>query len=89
MNYRFKLGQKARDIVTGIEGIIVGRSEWITGCTTYGIVPKAEDGKRKDAEWFDEMRLELIDSESIFDKRKEQPDRTTGGLQPVPKQYSM
>lgn len=68
MNYRFELGQKAKDIITGIEGIIISRSEWLTGCNTYGIV-QTKAGKTADAEWFDEMRLELIDAQSVFDKR--------------------
>ena len=54
------LGVFARDKVTGIEGIVTGRSEYIYGCTQYCIVPKAVDNKRMDGEWFDEGRIKVI-----------------------------
>ena len=82
------LGMTAKDIVTGIEGIIIGKSSWITGCDTYGIKqPAKKDGTQIDIHWVDEARVEILDSESIFDKTKKQPDRSTGGPTPMPKQY--
>lgn len=51
----FELGVKAKDKITGFEGIIIGRAEHITGCNTYGLKPKKDkDGKMQDAEWVDE-----------------------------------
>lgn len=56
-----KLGDKVRDVITGFEGIAIGKSEWLCGCTTYGITPqKLKDGKIIDTEWFDEGRIEVI-----------------------------
>jgi hypothetical protein len=56
-----ELGLKAKDKITGIEGIIVGRCEHLFGCNTYGIAPqKTKEGKRLDTEWFDEGRIEII-----------------------------
>ena len=56
-----KLGQKAKDIVTGFEGIIVGKADYLYGCSQYGIVPKLDkDGKKGDTEWFDEGRIRII-----------------------------
>ena len=82
-----KLGQRARDIVTGIEGIIIGISSWLTGCNTCGIKPPVrKDGTNPDVTWVDEMRVEVLDSVSIFDKRT-QPDLETGGPAPTPQQY--
>jgi hypothetical protein len=54
------LGQKARDKVTGFEGIITGRAQYLYGCDQYCIVPPAKDGKIGSAEWFDEGRIEVV-----------------------------
>lgn len=53
------LGQKAKDKVTGFEGIIIGRIEYLFGCTQYGLCPPANDGKTNDTQWFDEGRIEI------------------------------
>ena len=51
----FELGVKAKDKLTGFEGIIIGRADHITGCNTYGLKGKLDkDGKPQEAEWFDE-----------------------------------
>jgi len=54
------LGKKAKDKVTGFEGIIVGRIEYLFGCNQYGIAPEAKDGKVNDTHWFDEGRIEVL-----------------------------
>lgn len=55
-----RLGQKARDKVTGVEGIITGRIQYLYGCDQYCIVPPAKDGKVISGEWFDEGRVQVI-----------------------------
>jgi len=56
----FELGQKAKDKITGFEGIITGRCEHITGCNTYGLKSKIDkEGKTNDAEWVDEGMIEI------------------------------
>ena len=55
-----ELGQKAKDKITGFEGIIIGRAQWMFGCDQYCIVPEAKDGEIKDSHWFDEGRIEII-----------------------------
>lgn len=54
-----KLGVKARDKITGFEGIIIGRAQYITGCDQYVIAPKAKKGRCESAQWFDEGRVEV------------------------------
>lgn len=56
-NHMITLGQKAKDKVTGFEGIIIGRIQYLTGCDQYGMAPPAKDGKTNDTQWFDEGRL--------------------------------
>ena len=55
-----ELGKKAKDIVTGFEGILVGKASYIYGCDQYCVVPPAKDGKLEDSKWFDDGRLRII-----------------------------
>lgn len=55
-----ELGQKARDKVTGFEGILIGRCQYLTGCDQYGLAPPAKDGKIEGTQWFDEGRVEVV-----------------------------
>ena len=60
MPFHIPLGARVRDALSGFEGIAYGRIEYVTGCTQYQVVPPVDkDGKRRDAEWFDEARLEI------------------------------
>jgi len=53
------LGKKAKDKVTGFEGIIIGMTVYLFGCNVYGLAPKAKDGKVGETLWFDEGRIEI------------------------------
>lgn len=55
-----ELGKKGRDKITGFEGIITGRCQYLTGCDQYSLVPPVRDGKIEGAQWFDEGRIEII-----------------------------
>jgi hypothetical protein len=68
------LGKKARDKITGFEGIVIGRIQYLTGCDQYGIVPPMKDGKPSSAEWFDEGRIEVI-GEGITPESVQAPQR--------------
>jgi hypothetical protein len=54
-----QLGSAARDKITGFEGILTARAEYLYGCNQFCIVPAARDGKCGDAQWFDEGRVEV------------------------------
>jgi hypothetical protein len=61
MAFKFELGQKVKEKVTGYEGIIVTRSEHLYGCMVYAVKSeKLHDGKPIDSQWFDEGSLEVI-----------------------------
>ncbi len=56
--FAHELGGTATDQITGFVGMIVGRSEWTTGCRTYCLCPKlAKDGSYRESQWFDEERI--------------------------------
>lgn len=63
---------KAKDKITGFEGIVTGHADYITGCDQYILQPPSKDGEFKEARWFDENRIEILNSEeSILSKKKE------------------
>lgn len=57
MEHNFKLGQRLRDRVTGIEGIATSKVEYLNGCVQYCIQPEAKDNKNVDHEYFDIQQL--------------------------------
>lgn len=63
---KFVLGQRVRDVVTGFEGIAIGRVVYINGCHQYLVKPRCEvkkDEPMKQPEgWYiDDQSLELVD----------------------------
>ena len=61
MAFRFELGSKVRDRVTGFEGIVTGRYEFLYGCRRYGVQSRElKDGKPIDSVGFDEDALEVV-----------------------------
>ena len=57
-----RLGFKAKDKITGFEGILIGKASYLYGCDQYAITPPVRDGKTVDTQWFDEGRVEIIGS---------------------------
>lgn len=61
-----KLGSKVRDVVTGFEGVATGRAEYLTGCVQICVSPPVDgEGKLRDANWFDEDRLQMQDAPAV------------------------
>ena len=54
-----ELGKKGRDKITGFEGIITGRAQYLYGCDQYCLVPPSKEGTIKESHWFDEGRIEI------------------------------
>jgi hypothetical protein len=66
-----RLGKLGKDKITGFEGIIVGKIEYLFGCDHLGLAPRTfnkEGGKRPDTEWFDDGRIEIIGDGIIAEK---------------------
>lgn len=56
-----KLGDKIKDLVTGLEGIATGRLEYLNGCVQWLIMPPLDkDGKYQDVQWIDQSQLKVI-----------------------------
>jgi len=55
------LGTRAVDKITGFEGILTARCEFLTGCNRYCIQPtELKDGKPIESIYFDEAQIEVI-----------------------------
>lgn len=71
---RFSIGDKVKDKITGFEGIVVVRSQWLNNCNTYGVQPTTlKDGAPQERQSFDEPQLELVERGAF------KPQQTTGG----------
>lgn len=69
------LGDKVKDKVTGLVGIVIGRTEFLYGCTRVGIQSEVgKDGKVPEAHWFDEPQLTLIKAKVVEPATKKQRD---------------
>lgn len=73
-----KTGSKARDTVSGFEGLVVARTEWLHGCARITIQPQklTADGKPIEAHTFDELQCETVEEPKIA------PKRNKGGPRP-------
>lgn len=62
VSFKFELGDRLRDRVSGYEGICDMRGECLNGCLRYSLqAGLKEDGSMKEGYWIDEGQLEKID----------------------------
>lgn len=82
---KIALGDKAKDSVTGFEGIAVARTEWLNGCIRVTLQSDSLDkeGKPRDGQTFDEPQLVVIKAGKV----KCGP-RDTGGPAITPRQHA-
>lgn len=66
-DFKFELGIKVKDIITGFPGVIMGRADYLTGCNQYAVSPTDlnKEGKCRYWEWFDENRLKVVPGKKI------------------------
>lgn len=80
MSFRYELGVTARDVVTGYEGVITSRCDYITGCKQYVLNAKGlHEGKPICGQWFDEDRLEVDDTVQPLRLGLDEPRRAAVG----------
>src|SRR5690349_18275694 len=83
-----KLGQRGRDVVTGVAGMLTARWQSLTGCDRFAIQPPAkDDGRIPPAEYFEHTRITLLDDGALAfppnaerDRRKPAGDRKSTRL---------
>lgn len=73
------IGKLVKDKVTGLTGIVTGRTTWLNGCARVIVQSRdLHDGKPIEAQWFDEPQVEII-GEGV-----ERGPVDTGGPKPDP-----
>lgn len=74
MGNAVELGVTAKDVVTGMEGVVTGKASYLTGCRQFLLSPKvSEAGESRDGHWFDEQRLEVLDVAKLELDNEETP----------------
>lgn len=59
--FKFNLGDELKDLVTGVIGVVVARTEWLNGCRRYTLDrPKNKEGVVPDAISVDEQQTILV-----------------------------
>lgn len=77
---RIALGDKAKDSITGFQGIVIAITDWLSGCRRILIQPeKLIEGKVVEAMPFDEPQVVLIKAGAV----PEGP-HVKGGPRPAP-----
>lgn len=76
MTMRVNLGDRGRDVLTGIEGVVFGIASYVTGCDQIalqrlGTVP---DGTKLPLHWCDEPVVEVLETGAV-----KLPGDTSGG----------
>ena len=80
--FKFELGVILKDIVTGFEGVAMGRTQYFTGCNHYGLSSQilSKEGKPNEWEWFDESRMQA--TEKTMAVSFQESSRPTSGPHP-------
>ena len=77
-----KLGDKVKDRVTGLEGIVVARTDWLNGCIRMVVQPQElKDGEPVKSSSFDIEELIVIQADALNPKPQER--RTNGPMPPA------
>ncbi len=58
-DFEFSLGQKVKDRWSPFRGVVLARTQYMTGCNTYGVFDGKldKDGKPHEWKWYDEPGL--------------------------------
>jgi hypothetical protein len=78
--FKIDLGSTVKDKISGYQGLVIGRAEWLYGCRTYTVKSQTltKEGKPTDSIACDEDQLLVIKAV------KQEPVKSTGGPRDVP-----
>lgn len=63
-----QLGDVVRDKITGLQGVAIGITHWLSQCTQVIVKPQElHEGKTVDASWFDITHLEIVEAGKYAD----------------------
>lgn len=71
---KINLGDKVKDAVSGLTGVVTSHTRWLTGCDSYGVTPQElKDGKPVDASHIDGSRLTVLKA-ALIKLKDNRPD---------------
>lgn len=80
MEWSINLGDLVKDRITGLQGIVVARTEWLNGCRRVNVQPRElKDGKPVECCSFDIEELQVLETNVLAPKPEE---RITNGPMP-------
>jgi hypothetical protein len=60
------LGDKVKDTITGLEGVVLARAEYLTGCSQVNVQPLCDSTNEvKTSYWFDVERIESLEVAAV------------------------
>lgn len=61
------LGDRVREKLSGVEGVVIGITHWITSCDHIGVKRQGVDqnGKPWELLWFDEPHIEVLERAAV------------------------
>jgi len=68
-----QLGIKAKDKITGFEGVVTGVCKYISGCNQALLTPPVKDGAYVEPHWFDVQRVEALEGVPVVLDNSETP----------------
>lgn len=74
-----KLGEKVKDIVTGIVGIPTMKSTFLNGCVYFDVAIETKEAKDSSSMFFDGLRLKRVSAGVTEQIKKAVPAVKTGG----------
>jgi len=78
-----QLGDEASDMVSGFQGVVTAKTEFLNGCVRCAIDPPVDkDGKPVDTRWFDIEQLEVVQRGKVVPKATWRTTNVTGGERP-------
>jgi len=82
----FHLGDQVRCSITGFEGVVVAKAQWLNGCQKLGVQStELKDGQVRAIEWFDEQQVEMVKAARFGDLAVVSGGRPGGPTQAPPR----
>ncbi len=78
------LGAVAKDTITGFEGVVTGRTEWLNGCVRLYLQPQElHEGQPSKERTFDEPQVVRVQSHYVPDAADTELEGWTSGGTPT------
>ena len=81
--FKFELREKVKDTVTGFQGIVSARIEWMNGCIRYIVLSKKRTAEGKSID-------DTIDEQQLIsmEKPRKEKKRYSGGPMPEVRKFN-